>query len=139
MTRTAVPLVALLVLGAGPFEMALLIVAAQSLASCSSGSSPAPGSTAFARGRPDLGRRHPAPSCCSSIPAAYLAGVLRIEQLYLVVFLEGCLGALFDAAYPAYVPSLIGVDRVVEGNSKLAPARRWPRSAAPASPAASSS
>ena len=38
----------------------------------------------------------------------------------LVVFLEGCLGALFDAAYPAYVPSLIGVERVVEGNSKLA-------------------
>ena len=27
-----------------------------------------------------------------------------MEQLYLVVFLEGCLGALFDAAYPAYVP-----------------------------------
>jgi MFS family permease len=43
-----------------------------------------------------------------------------MEQLYLVVFLEGCLGSLFDAAYPAYVPSLIGVDRVVEGNSKLA-------------------
>ena len=55
-----------------------------------------------------------------SIPAAYLAGVLRMEQLYVVVFLEGCFGALFDAAYPAYVPSLIGVDRVVEGNSKLA-------------------
>ncbi len=43
-----------------------------------------------------------------------------MEQLYLVVFLEGCFGALFDAAYPAYVPSLIGVERVVEGNSKLA-------------------
>jgi len=43
-----------------------------------------------------------------------------MEQLYLVVFVEGCLGVLFDAAYPAYVPSLIGVDRVVEGNSKLA-------------------
>jgi predicted MFS family arabinose efflux permease len=55
-----------------------------------------------------------------SIPAAYLAGVLRIEQLYLVVFLEGCLRALFDAAYPAYVPWLIGVDRVIEGNSRLA-------------------
>jgi MFS family permease len=55
-----------------------------------------------------------------SIPAAYLAGVLRIEYLYVVVFLEGSLGALFDAAYPAYVPSLIGVDRVLEGNSKLA-------------------
>jgi hypothetical protein len=55
-----------------------------------------------------------------SIPAAYVAGALRMEQLYLVVFLEGCFGALFDAAYPAYVPSLIGVERVVEGNSKLA-------------------
>jgi len=55
-----------------------------------------------------------------SIPAAYLAGVLRIEQLYVVVFLEGCLGALFDAAYPAYVPSLVGADRVIEGNSRLA-------------------
>src|SRR5437868_14719722 len=36
------------------------------------------------------------------------------------MFLESCLGALFDAAYPAYVPTLIGRDRVVEGNSKLA-------------------
>ena len=43
-----------------------------------------------------------------------------MEQLYLVAFAEGCLGTLFDAAYPAYVPSLIGIDRVVEGNSKLA-------------------
>jgi MFS family permease len=55
-----------------------------------------------------------------SIPAAYLAGVLRMEQLYLVVFLEGCLRSFFNAAYPAYVPSLIGADRVVEGNGKLA-------------------
>ena len=43
-----------------------------------------------------------------------------MEQLYVVVFLEGCLGSLFRSAYPAYVPSLIGVERMVEGNSKLA-------------------
>jgi MFS family permease len=55
-----------------------------------------------------------------SIPVAYAVGALRMEQLYLVTFLEGCLGVLFDAAYPAYVPSLIGIDRVVDGNSKLA-------------------
>jgi predicted MFS family arabinose efflux permease len=36
------------------------------------------------------------------------------------MFLVACLGALFDAAYPAYVPTLIGRDRLVEGNSKLA-------------------
>jgi predicted MFS family arabinose efflux permease len=55
-----------------------------------------------------------------SIPAASVAGLLRLEQLYVVVFLVGCLDSLFNAAYPAYVPSLIGVERVVEGNSKLA-------------------
>jgi predicted MFS family arabinose efflux permease len=43
-----------------------------------------------------------------------------MEQLYVVTFLAACLGALFDAAYPAYVPTLIGRDRVVEGNGKLA-------------------
>ncbi len=118
-TRTAVPLVALLVLGAGPFEMALIVVA-QSLAVLLVGF--------FAGAWVDRVRRRPVLIWADvarsvllfSIPVAYLAGVLRLEQLYLVVFLEGCLGVLFDSAYPAYVPSLIGVDRVVEGNSKLA-------------------
>ena len=118
-TRTAVPLVALLVLGAGPFEMALLVVAG-SLAVLLVGF--------FAGAWVDRLRRLPLliwtdairAVLLFSIPTAYVAGVLRIEYLYVVVFLEGSLGALFDAAYPAYVPSLIGVDRVLEGNSKLA-------------------
>jgi MFS family permease len=118
-TRTAVPLVALLVLGAGPFEMAFLVVSA-SLAVLVVG--------LFAGAWVDRLRRRPLLIWADairaillfSIPAAYLAGALRIEYLYVVVFLEGSLGALFDVAYPAYVPSLIGVDRVLEGNSKLA-------------------
>src|SRR3954452_24149386 len=118
-TRTAVPLVALLVLGAGPLEMALLVVSA-SLAVLLVGF--------FAGAWVDRVRRRPLliladatrAALLFSIPAAYLAGVLRIEQLYVVVFLEACFASFFDAAYPAYVPSLIGVDRVVEGNSKLA-------------------
>jgi MFS family permease len=118
-TRTAVPLVALLVLGAGPFEMALIVVAG-SLAVLLVGF--------FAGVWVDRIRRRPLligsdalrSLLLFSIPLAYAANVLRMEQLYVVVFLEGCLGALFSAAYPAYVPSLIGVNRVVEGNSKLA-------------------
>ncbi len=118
-TRTAVPLVALLVLGAGPYEMAGLVVAA-SLAVLLVGF--------FAGAWVDRVRRRPLmigsdairAVLLFSIPVAYLAGVLSFAQLYVVVFLEGCLGALFDAAYPAYVPSLVGVERVVEGNSKLA-------------------
>jgi MFS family permease len=118
-TRTAVPLVALLLLGAGPFEMALLIVSA-SLAVLLVG--------LVAGAWVDRLRRRPLLIAADtirailllSIPLAYFADVLRIEYLYVVVFLAGSLGSLFDAAYPAYVPSLIGVDRVLEGNSKLA-------------------
>ena len=118
-TRTAVPLVALLVLGAGPAEMAFIVVAG-SLAVLLVGF--------FAGAWVDRLPRKPLLVASDtlrallllSIPVAYAAGVLRMEQLYLVTFLEGCLGVLFDAAYPAYVPSLIGIDRVVDGNSKLA-------------------
>jgi MFS family permease len=118
-TRTAVPLVALLVLGAGPLQMALIVVAG-SLGILLVGF--------FAGAWVDRLRRRPLliwtdairAVLLFSIPAAYAAGALRMEQLYLVTFVEGCLGSLFDSAYPAYVPSLIGVDRVVEGNSKLA-------------------
>jgi MFS family permease len=114
-----VPLLALLVLGAGPVEMALLVVSA-SLAVLVVG--------LFAGAWVDRLRRRPLliladaarAALLFSIPGAYLAGILRMEQLYVVVFLEGCLGTLFNSAYPAYVPSLIGIDRVVEGNSKLA-------------------
>ena len=118
-TRTAVPLVALLVLGAGPWELAVLVIV-------SSAGVLLVGLVAGAwvdrlRRRPlliadDLVRA----ALLFSIPAAYALGALRVEQLYVVVFLEACLGALFDAAYPAYVPTLIGRDRLIEGNSKLA-------------------
>jgi MFS family permease len=118
-TRTAIPLLALLVLGAGPTEMAFLVVAA-SLAVLLVG--------LIAGAWVDRLPRRPVLILADllravvlvSIPVAYVANVLRIEQLYVVVFIEGCLGSFFSAAYPAYVPSLIGVDRVVEGNSRLA-------------------
>lgn len=118
-TRTAVPLVALLVLGAGPWELAVLVIVT-SMGVLLVG--------LFAGAWVDRLRRRPLliwddfirAALLLSIPAAYAFGRLRIEQLYVVMFLESCLGALFDAAYPAYVPTLIGRDRLVEGNSKLA-------------------
>lgn len=118
-TRTAVPLVALIVLGAGPLEMALLVVA-------SSMSVLLVGLVAGAwvdrvRRRPLLiGTDALRAGLLFSIPLAHAANALTIEQLYVVMFAEGCLTTLFSSAYPAYVPSLIGVDRVVEANSKLA-------------------
>jgi MFS family permease len=118
-TRTALPLVALLVLNAGPLELAYVVIA-QSLSVLVVG--------LVAGAWVDRLRRLPILIATDviravillSIPIAQGLGVLRMEQLYVVAFLEGSLATLFSAAYPAYVPSLIGVDRVVEGNSKLA-------------------
>jgi MFS family permease len=118
-TRTAVPLVALFLLHAGPLEMALLIVAA-SLAVLLVG--------LIAGAWVDRLRRRPLLIWADairavllfSIPIAYVLDVLSMTQLYVVMFVEACFGSLFDSAYPAYVPSLIGVERVVDGNAKLA-------------------
>lgn len=118
-TRTAVPLVALLVLGAGPWELAVLVIVTSAGVLLVG---------LFAGAWVDRLRRRPLliwddfirAALLLSIPIAYALGALRIEQLYIVMFLESCLGALFDAAYPAYVPTLIGRDRLVEGNSRLA-------------------
>lgn len=118
-TRTAMPLVALLVLGAGPFELALLVVL-ESAGRLVVG--------LFAGAWVDRLRRRPVliaddvarAALLLWIPVAHALGVLRIEQLYLVAFAAAALAALFDAAYPAYVPTLIGRERLVEANSKLA-------------------
>jgi predicted MFS family arabinose efflux permease len=114
-----VPLVALLVLGAGPWELAVLVIVTSAGVLLVG---------LFAGAWVDRLRRRPLliwddfirAALLLSIPVAYAFGALRIEQLYIVMFLESCLGALFDAAYPAYVPTLIGRDRLVEGNSRLA-------------------
>ncbi|MEP6693224.1 MAG: MFS transporter, partial [Chloroflexota bacterium] len=118
-TRTALPLVALLVLGAGPREMAYLVISA-SLGVLLVG--------LVAGAWVDRLRRKPIlvwtdvirAALLFWVPTAYAIGALRIEQLYAVAFIEACLASLFNAAYPAYVPSLIGTERVVDANSKLA-------------------
>jgi MFS family permease len=118
-TRTALPLVALLVLRAGPREMAYLVISA-SVGVLLVG--------LVAGAWVDRLRRRPIlvwtdiirAALLFWIPVAYGIGALRIEQLYAVAFIESCLASLFNSAYPAYVPSLIGTDRVVDANSKLA-------------------
>jgi predicted MFS family arabinose efflux permease len=118
-TRTALPLVALLALGAGAREMAYLVISA-SVGVLLVG--------LVAGAWVDRLQRRPIlvwtdvirAALLFSIPTAYAIGALRIEQLYAVAFFESCLASLFNSAYPAYVPSLIGTERVVDANSKLA-------------------
>jgi MFS family permease len=55
----------------------------------------------------------------SSIPIAAMLGGLSMVQLYVVAFVNGALGTFFDIAYHAYLPSLIAKDELTEGNAKL--------------------
>jgi Na+/melibiose symporter-like transporter len=118
-TRTALPFAAVLVLGAGPFEMGVLSGAAAAavlLFGLFAG--------AWAdrvRRRPiliaaDLGRA----AVLATVPIAALRHSLTMTQLYFVAGISGVLTVLFDASYQAYVPSLIGRERLVAANAKLA-------------------
>ncbi|MCH7652759.1 MAG: MFS transporter [Chloroflexi bacterium] len=54
-----------------------------------------------------------------SIPVAFVFGVLRMEHLYAVAFLNGALRTFFDIAYRSYLPFLVSRDNLMEANSKL--------------------
>ncbi len=55
-----------------------------------------------------------------SIPLVALTHAIRMPQLYLVEFLTGVLSVFFETSYQAFLPSLVGKQFLVEGNSKLA-------------------
>lgn len=75
----------------------------------------------------DLGRA----LLLAAVPAAAVAGVLRIELLYAVAFAVGTLAALFDVAYAAVLPALVASDDLLEGNAKLETTRSLALTAGP--------
>jgi MFS family permease len=54
-----------------------------------------------------------------SIPLAFALEALTIWQLYVVVFVNGCLTVFFDVAWQSYLPSIVERDQLVDGNAKL--------------------
>ncbi len=55
-----------------------------------------------------------------AIPLAWGLGVLALWQVYLAAILAGAATALFQIADNTWLPALVGRERIVEGNSKLA-------------------
>lgn len=114
----AIPIIAVSALGAGPLEMGILGAA---------------GTAAFLfLGLPagvivDRMRRRPlmiaidlgGAALLALIPLAALAGMLRLELLYVTEFLFGCLGVVGTVAFQAFLPTLVGRERLVEANSRV--------------------
>ena len=55
----------------------------------------------------------------ASIPIAYELHALTVWHLYLVGFVNGVATVFFDVAYQSYLPSLVERDQLIDGNSKL--------------------
>jgi MFS family permease len=117
-TQLALPLVAVIALGASPFEVGLL-------AACDTAAFLLVGLPAGAwvdrmRRRNvlifnDLARA----VMLGSIPVAWWLHVLTMPQLYVVGLGTGLATVFFDVAYQSYLPHLVGRDNLVDGNAKL--------------------
>jgi len=118
-TRDGLPLAAVIVLQAGPFEMGMLRAiggAAVLLLGLYAGVW-----VDRLRLRPimilaDIGRA----LLLAAIPIAALLHRLNMPLLYVVAALTGVLTVFFDVAYQTYLPGLVERENVLEGNSKLA-------------------
>jgi len=114
----AIPLLAVLTLHASPFELGL-VTASSTLAFAVIGL-PAGVWVDRWRRRPILIASDLARSVLlATIPLAAVFGVLTITQLVVVSLLLGIARVFFDVGYQSYIPSIVGRDRVLAGNSSM--------------------
>jgi MFS family permease len=129
--KIALPLVAATALGATPWEMGLL-TAATTAAFLLVG---LPAGALLDRVRrrrvmiaADLARF----ALFGWVPLAWWLGVLTFPQLVVVALLGGVATVFFDVAYQSVLPSVVGREGLVEGNTKLESTRAAAEAAGPA-------
>lgn len=113
-----VPLIAVLLLKASPFQMGILALMGR-LPILLVGLVAGVWVDRFSRRRvliiTDIGRA----LLIGSIPLAAWLNVLSLLQLYITAFLVGVLTVFFDVAYQSFLPSLVEDEQLVSANSKL--------------------
>ena len=129
-TVLAMPLVAVVALGASTFRVGLLS-AAQTVAYLLV-SLPA-GALVERLGKrrvmvwSDLARL----AVIGSVPLAAAAGALTLGQLYAVALASSVLSVFFSVAYPAYLPTLLDREQLTDGNGKLGTTQSFAQIAGP--------
>jgi MFS family permease len=119
----ALPLIAAVLLDAGPVQMGVL--RALDFAPVLLIGLPAGAWLDTVRRRPvmiaaDLGQA----VLLAAVPLAAVLGALRLESLYAVAFLTGSLSLLFEIANSAWLPGLVDSRHLLDANSKLE-VSRW--------------
>lgn len=114
----AVPLVAVLALGASEFEVGLL--SALTSAAYLLVGLPAGAWVDRSRNRTMLVVSNLARAAIlGTVPLAWWAGVLTVWQLYTVAILTGVFIVFVDVAQQSYLPRLVGRSNLLEANTKL--------------------
>jgi MFS family permease len=116
--QTVLPLLAVTVLSASPFEMGLL-TAAETAAFLLIGL-PAGAWVDRLRRRPlmvwaDVVRA----VLLLSIPVTWWFGALTLPHMIIVALLVGVCTVFFDVSYQSYLPNLVGREQLLDGNAKL--------------------
>lgn len=117
-TVLALPSLAVLSFHSGPAAVGLLVAA---------GRLPFPVLALFAGAYVDRLRKRPLMTLCNlgrllvlvGIPVLSALGALQMWHLYVAAVLMGVFTVFFDIAYLAYVPALVGQDKLLEANARL--------------------
>jgi MFS family permease len=129
-TLVALPLLAVITLGASAFEVGVL-TACTTLAFLVV-ALPAGAWVDRWRRKPvlvhaDLARF----ALLGSIPVAHAFGVLRLPQLYVVAIFTGVLTVFFDVAYQSYLPTLVSGGQLIDANGKVGASQAFGQVAGP--------
>ncbi len=70
------------------------------------------------------------------LPLAWLGGVLAMWQMYVVALLSGAITVFFDVANQSYLPEIVDNDQIADGNGKLSASQQTAGVVGPAAGAA---
>ncbi|BDP42186.1 MFS transporter [Deinococcus aetherius] len=121
-TLLALPLTALLVLGANPFQMGLL-TALGSLPNLLFSLPAGVWVDRWNKKRTMIGTDLARAALLLPVPLLAHFSLLRLEPLLLIAFLVGAASVFFDLASAATVPVLLGRDHLIGGNARLEASR----------------
>jgi MFS family permease len=129
-TQLALPVVAVTILAATPFEMGVLS-ALETAAFLLIGLPAGAWVDRWRRKRVLVTNDLVRAVALASLPLAWGMHALTLPQLFVVAAITGTATVFFDVAYQSYLPALVGKDQIVDGNGKLETSRAVAQVAGP--------
>lgn len=129
-TQLALPVVAVTMLAATPFQMGVL-TALETLAFLVVGLPAGAWVDRWRRKRVLVTNDLVRMVALATLPVAWAMGALTLPQLFVVAAVTGTATVFFDVAYQSYLPNLVAKDQIVDGNGKLETSRAVAQVAGP--------